>query len=114
MLEKVKAVLGCGAIYFQKENRPNHTACCRYEVNSRIEIREKIIPLFTIYPLQSIKQRDFIIFKRIAEMIDRREHQTPEGYAKICQLKSEMNYRTRRVREIRLLGPDVTVGESTK
>jgi hypothetical protein len=104
MLEKVRAALGCGGIYFQKENRPNHTPCCRYEVNSRKDIREVIIPLFTEYPLQSEKYKDFLIFKQIAEMIDRKEHQTPDGFEKISQLKFQMNYRTRRVREIRSLG----------
>lgn len=104
MLEKVKSVMGCGAIYFQKENRPNHTACCRYEVNSRKDIREYVIPLFDSYPLQSIKQKDFLIFKQISEMLDRNEHQTEAGYVTICELKRQMNYRTRRVRESRSLG----------
>lgn len=104
MLEKVRVVLGCGAIYFQKESRPNHTPCCRYEVNSRKDIREVIIPLFTKYPLQSEKIKDFEIFKQIALMLDRKEHQTPNGFDKISQLKFQMNNRARRVREIRSLG----------
>lgn len=98
MLEAVKATLGCGAIYFQKETRPNHTHCCRYEVNNRKDIREYIIPLFTHHPLQSLKRNDFAIFKQVSEMIDNNQHQSDEGLQKIVAMKSEMNYRTRRVR----------------
>ena len=42
MLEAVKHSLGCGAIYFQKEHRSNHTTCYRYEVNNRTDIKEKL------------------------------------------------------------------------
>lgn len=104
MLESVQQVLGVGAIYLQKENRPNHTDCCRYEVNNRSDIRSIIIPLFRDYPLQSVKRNDFEIFKTIAEMVDRKEHLTPQGFSVISQLKYSMNHRTRRVREIRSLG----------
>src|SRR3989344_464922 len=104
MLEAVKLALGCGAIYFQKEKRLNHTKCYRYEVNSRHDIREKIIPLFTDYQLLSLKRNDFRIFAQISQMVDRKEHQTEAGFEKIRQLKSQMNYRTRRVRENRSLG----------
>ena len=54
MLEKVQDALGCGAIYFQKEQRLNHTHCVRFEVNNRADIRRTIIPLFRNYPLQSV------------------------------------------------------------
>src|SRR3989344_9207776 len=104
MLEAVKLALGCGAIYFQKEKRLNHTECYRYGVNSRQDIRETIIPLFTDYPLLSLKRNDFHIFAQISRMVDRKEHQTEAGFEKIRQLKSQMNYRTRRVRENRSLG----------
>lgn len=104
MLEAVQATLGCGGIYFQPESRPNHTPCCRYGVSSRKDIREVILPLFTNHPLQSLKRNDFQIFKQIAEMIDNEEHLTAEGFQKIIALKATMNYRTRRVRENRLLG----------
>ena len=110
MLEAVKDALGCGAVYFQRENRPNHTQCCRYEINSRKNIRENVIPFFTRHPLLSVKQNDFRLFATISQMIDREEHLTPSGFAKIRQLKGQMNYRTRRVRENRSLGPDLPSG----
>lgn len=96
MLEAVKLALGCGAIYFQKEERLNHTECYRYEVNSRQDIREKIIPLFNDYSLLSLKRNDFRLFAQISQMVDRKEHRTKAGFEKIRQLKSQMNYRTRR------------------
>ncbi len=104
MLEAVKETLGCGAIYFQKENRLNHTPCCRYEVNNRKEIKDKIISLFTQHPLQSLKRKDFMIFEQICGMVDRKCHFTPEGVKEIRELKAKMNYRTRQVRENRSPG----------
>ena len=104
MLEAVKEALGCGAIYLQKENRPNHTPCYRFGVNNRQDIREKIIPLFKKYPLRSLKRNDFGLFATVAEIVDRQEHLTSRGINKIRRLKGLMNYRTRRVRENRSLG----------
>jgi hypothetical protein len=104
MLEAVKATLGCGGIYFQPESRPNHTPCCRYGVSNRKDIHDVIIPLFTAHPLQSLKRNDFEIFRQIAQMIERDEHLTTEGFQNIIALKAKMNYRTRRVRENRSLG----------
>ena len=106
MLEAVKDVLGCGAIYLQKESRLNHTECVRYEINSRDNIREVVIPLFTKYPLLSLKNNDFRIFAQISQMVDRKEHHCLSGFNKIKSLKAQMNYRTRRVRENRSLGGD--------
>src|SRR3990167_7317862 len=57
LLEKVKNTLGCGAVYFQKEQRANHTQCYRYTVSAQRDIFGKIIPFFRQYPLQSSSKR---------------------------------------------------------
>lgn len=104
MLEAIISTLGCGAIYLQKDSRPNHSQCVRYEVNNRKDIRNKIVRLFTEYPLLSVKRYDFRIFAKISQMVDQKEHLTPIGFAIIRDLKAQMNCRTRRVRENRSLG----------
>ena len=51
LLEKVKNTIGCGAVYFQKEQRANHCQCYRYTVSSQSDIFNTIIPFFEQYPL---------------------------------------------------------------
>ncbi|HUS60005.1 MAG TPA: LAGLIDADG family homing endonuclease [Nevskiaceae bacterium] len=104
LLEKVKKFFGRGGIYHQKEKRPNHTPCYRYEINSQKDVHEVLIPFFDKHPLQSSKQKSYRIFRKIAIMIKNREYRKAEGIEKIIQLKSKMNFGARRVREIRLLG----------
>ena len=69
ILEQLQQFFGCGKVYFQKDERPNHTDCYRFEVNNKKDIIEKIIPFFNINSpkIQSRKQ-DFKLFKEIAEL----------------------------------------------
>ena len=69
ILEQLQQFFGCGKIYFQKDNRPNHADCYRFEVNNRKEIIEKIIPFFNKnYPKIQSRKRDFELFKQITEL----------------------------------------------
>ena len=95
MLQKVCSALKCGAVYYQKETRKNHTQCYRYTVNSHRDILGIIIPFFQKYPLQSIsKQRSFSIFCEIAKMVKDGMHHNGKGIEKIKKFKSQMNHRT--------------------
>ncbi|MCL5407062.1 MAG: LAGLIDADG family homing endonuclease [Patescibacteria group bacterium] len=104
LLKKVKAAFGCGGIYFQKETRENHSECYRFGINSRRDMRNVLIPFFDKYPLQSPKQKDYLIFREAVEMIDRREYLSEKGLKKLEKLKKSMNLGVRRVWKIRLLG----------
>jgi len=108
LLKKIQEFFGYGAIYFQKEKRKNHSACYRYEVNNRNDIINKLVPFFKKYPLQGKKQKDFQIFSKIVEIINRNEHLNEKGLEKVRQLKSIMNQRARPVREIRSPGGNAT------
>jgi hypothetical protein len=102
LLEEVKESLGCGAIYFQKENRPNHSSCYRFEVNSRRDILEIVIPFFEEHPLHGTKRDDFEIFREVAFAIERSDHTTLEGFESIKNMKLQMQKnRSRWMREIR-------------
>ena len=115
LLENVRKNLGCGAVYFQHEKRANHTQCYRYTVNSHRDIVGKIIPFFQTHPLQSSsKQRSFWIFCEIAQMVQEGKHLTKSGFEEIRRLKERMNNRTRVVREIRMLRPDVKSGSRSQ
>ena len=104
MLEKVQNTLRCGAVYFQHETRVNHTQCYRYTVGSHRDIFGTIIPFFRTHPLESVsKLRNFKIFCEVANLVSQGAHHTQEGIRQIMELKSQMNHRTRVVREIRTL-----------
>ncbi len=95
LLEKVKNTIGCGAVYFQKEQRANHCQCYRYTVSAQRDIQETVIPFFKKYPLQSAsKSESFKIFCQIASLVRERKHLTPEGIEHIRTLKRRMNQKT--------------------
>jgi hypothetical protein len=95
LLEKVRNTIGCGAVYFQKEQRANHCQCYRYTVSSEQDIQEIVIPFFKQYPLQSAsKSASFDIFCQIALLIKERKHLVLEGVEQIRELKSRMNQKT--------------------
>ena len=95
LLEKVKNTIGCGAIYFQKEQRANHAQCYRYTVSSQADILNTIIPFFKQHPLQSYsKNYSFQVFCKIAELVKSGAHLSKTGINKIRILKSKMNQKT--------------------
>ena len=92
LLEKVRNTLDCGAVYFQKEQRANHTQCYRYTVSSYEDIFKKIVPFFRRHPLQSAsKRKSFEIFCQIAVLFKKGKHLTKSGIEKIRKLKLRMN-----------------------
>ena len=46
ILYELKNFFGCGNVYFQKDTRKNHQHCYRYEVTSRSDLANVIIPFF--------------------------------------------------------------------
>ena len=95
LLEKVKNTIGCGAEYFQKEQRANHCQCYRYTVSAQRDIQETVIPFFKKYPLQSAsKSASFKIFCQIAALVREGRHLLPEGIEEIRALKMRMNQKT--------------------
>ena len=95
LLESIKNTLRCGNVYFQSDNRVNHTHCYRYTVGSQKDIFEKIIPFFQQHQLQTVsKQKSFTIFCAIADIIREGDHTKADGVGKIRKLKSEINQKT--------------------
>lgn len=69
ILDQLKEFFGCGNVYVQRDARPNHSTCYRYEVQKRADIQERIIPFFMQHQLRfPSKQRDFALFCTIVEL----------------------------------------------
>ena len=60
ILYSLKEFFGCGSVYFQKDTRPNHQNCFRYEVYNRNDLTKVIIPFFLKNQLKfDSKRSDF-------------------------------------------------------
>jgi len=89
ILDKLTQFFGCGKVYLQKDSRPNHTDCYRFEVNRKEDIFNKIIPFFEKNPPKiRSRMRDFELFKQISEL----SQQSILDREKIISLKKEMHW----------------------
>ena len=99
LIEKDKAVLyglkkffGCGNVYFQKDTRPRHQNCYRYEVTKREDLERIIIPFFKTNKLVfNSKQKDFNLFCKLMEMIKRGDHLNDPGLLRMYKIKQKMH-----------------------
>jgi hypothetical protein len=92
ILDRLQRFFGCGSVYFQKDNRPNHQHCYRYEVYNRDDLIKIIIPFFKKHRLQfASKRNDFETFCKMMEMIDKKEHLNESGLKSLFQLKQLMH-----------------------
>lgn len=92
ILYKLQKFFGVGSVYFQKDTRPNHKNCYRYEVYNRDELNRIIIPFFTKNQLKfSSKKGDFKIFCKLMKMINQEAHLNNVGLKKMFLLKQKMH-----------------------
>lgn len=92
LLQEVKRFFGCGRISFQRDKRPNHRDCYRFEVSNLKEIKGVIIPFFKKNSLHSISHKnDFKLFCKIIDLVDKKVHQSENGIKKITKLKAQMH-----------------------
>ena len=68
-----------------------HKDSVRFEIVNFLDIVNKIIPFFEKHLIQGKKSLDFICFKEVAGIIQRKDHLTPEGFQKILKIKARMN-----------------------
>ncbi len=95
-LKKIKKFFGCGNIFINKRYDNHNENLYRYCVRSLHDLDKKIIPFFEKYQLQTYKQNDFLIFKKVIKFMIKKEHLTEKGRKKILVLLSKMNHRKKR------------------
>ena len=92
ILYELKKFFGCGNVYFQKDKRPNHQDCYRFEVANRNDLEKIIIPFFKSNSLRlRSKNGDFEIFCQIMKMVMKKDHLKESGLRKIYNLKQKMH-----------------------
>lgn len=102
VLEGLIGFFGCGYL------KENHSANKKdktfvYVVRNRQDLLKTIIPFFNKYSLKTEKQKDFILFAKVVEMMQAGEHRNPAGIKKILQLAYQMNQGGRYRRKKHLL-----------
>lgn len=86
LLESIQSYFkGVGGLY------KGLNSTIQYRVSLRDDLIHVIIPHFEKYPLLTQKWVDYKIFKSIIELMDKKEHTTPEGLNKVLSLKASMN-----------------------
>ncbi|HZE87211.1 MAG TPA: LAGLIDADG family homing endonuclease [Methylomirabilota bacterium] len=85
LLEAFRQRLGCGYL------KPNHAKSLKDKswvliIKDRIDLREKLIPFFKKNLLYTGKQQDFVIFKKVLEIIEQGKHLQKEGLEEILNL----------------------------
>jgi len=85
LLELIKNHFKVGNIYKQDADS------MQYRVSSVKDLANVIIPHFDKYPLITQKQADYILFKKIVDLMSCKEHLTKEGIQKIVNIRSSMN-----------------------
>lgn len=66
-MEAIKNYFNCGGIYINRRYDNHHYNLLRYCVRKQSDLRDKIIPFFQKYPLQSSKREQFEKFCRSFE-----------------------------------------------
>ncbi|MDO8569526.1 MAG: LAGLIDADG family homing endonuclease [bacterium] len=83
---------GVGSVYFQKDTRPNHQHCYRYEVFRWEELQTIIIPFFKQHKLKfASKRHDFEIFCLMMKLLQKGTHRTEKGLRELFKLKQRMH-----------------------
>ncbi len=85
LLHALKAFFGCGVV------QRNHGDRMAYRVRGADQLRETIVPFFVKSPLKSRKRLDFIKFRRILLMMERGDHLSEAGIARIRVIAGQMN-----------------------
>lgn len=93
VLEDIQQQFGCGNIYENRRSDNHRENLYRYCVRSVKDIKEKIVPFFKTYPLQTAKRYDFQTFCIALEMVEKKEHLTIDGFERICKLAATTNRR---------------------
>ena len=81
----------CGKIYVNNRYDNHREKLHRYCVRSKIDLTEVIIPFFKQNRLKTAKKKDFKIFARIVDLLNRDFHSNLNGIKKIAKMIERMN-----------------------
>ena len=90
-LKLFKRFFGCGNVFVNKRYDNHHEHLYRYCVRSLVDLHSVVIPFFKKHSLRTAKQKDFLLFAEVVEMLLEKEHLTESGLKKIALKIERMN-----------------------
>ena len=95
LLEILKKELQCGIIKIRKRDN-----LYSFDATNPKDIIQKVIPYFRKYPVQSdSKKKNFVIFCKIAKLMEKGEHRNLAGLKLILELREAINVGKGRTRK---------------
>jgi hypothetical protein len=91
ILQQVQSYFKCGNVFINEKR-----GSAEFVVNSIPDLQRWIIPHFISYPLHCSKQRSFLIFLSIVDILDKKAHYNKEVFASLIQMAFTMNEVTNR------------------
>ena len=85
VLDEFRKRLDCGYLKPNHANNPKDKSWILI-VKNREDLRNKVIPFFKKYPLQTSKKKDFEIFAKVLDIIKNEEHLSKNGLRKVVDL----------------------------
>jgi hypothetical protein len=85
LLQALQTFFGCGVV------RTNHGDRMAFRVRGKEHLLQHVIPFFLAHPLKSKKRLDFEKFREVVSLMERGDHLTESGLAKIRELAGQMN-----------------------
>jgi hypothetical protein len=85
VLDLLRSVFGVGTI------RGRLDGVYYFEVTKLDDLEERVFPFFERFPLRGPKGNDLAAFRRIAELVRRREHLSPRGIECVLEMRRSMN-----------------------
>lgn len=107
LIEEIKNLFNCGNITFFKLKPAVY-----YSVQNIEAINNIIIPHFDKYSLITQKYSDYILWRTIIELINKKEHLNKSGLIKILNLKASLNKGLSK--NLKLSFPDIILREKPK
>jgi hypothetical protein len=85
VLKFIQSKLNCGHISVSGSK-------CNYFVNDQASLIDIILPIFKVFPLNSTKYYQFLIFEKAVNLFKNKFHLTPQGRLLMIQYYNEMIY----------------------
>lgn len=85
LLKLIQTYFGAGRLGKERNG------CCDFTIGSLDQIITKVIPHFDKYPLKTNKYSDYLLFKKVVMIMQRKEHLTIEGLQKIVNIRASLN-----------------------
>ncbi len=91
LLRLAQRIFGTGRIF----PKPGNEDVLVFAITDRRSLREKVIPFLRRYMALSPRRKTYEMFAEIVEAMERKEHWTPEGLARIVEKAYAMNPTTK-------------------